>query len=534
MHFRELLHVSLISELRQQNTQKKKRRIPFLVRSLLFYLIMGFSFAFSLITRASPSLYTLLSYSYFMLMSGFAVVLECSQVLLIPDDLDILGHRPISSSTFFLARVSHLLIFILIFSTVLSIGPTVVSFFLGGTPASFPLSFWGGAFLTILFTASLTIFLYSSLLGLVKYEKLRSLVMVIQLIFTGILVFLYQWIARTGWEYSMMNFRLEETWIRWLPPAWFASIVESIYNPSSKTALYSLAIFAGFLVMLILGFRRISLSYLQNVSLPEQTLSVKLQSEQPMMKRERFWSGWILKILHHPETRAGFYLTFNLLYRDRSVKMTLLPVMMPPVVILFWGLFDGSLKDPFTAGLSTGNGPGSMQLIPFFIAFLIYMIIHGSGYSADWEAAWVYDASPIASSLHLRRGVRSGLLLGLIVPFYLILTILILFRFFWLHALQHVFYLAVLGGLFASLISRKNNDFPFSKKREKGERIGGMSFLLLLIPFEIAAIFLHMLAYRNQKTWLVTFGGLLIVWFILEIVGKPQGNRRAKPEFDKT
>lgn len=519
--FRNLLRVSLITEIRQQrSSSQKKRRIPVFIRSLLFYLIMGFSLGASMVMRVPPPLYTLFCYSYFMMMTAMAVILECSHVLMIPEDLDILNHRPVSSATFFMARVTHLMIFILILSTTLCIGPTLISFFLPEAPDSFPLAFGSVAWLAVFLTAALMMLFYTVLIKLIRFEKLRSVVMGVQLLFTLVLIFLYQLIVRLGPGTDTISFHLSGTWLRWLPPGWFTAIIETLYSNESSRRLY-LPILSVLLsiAFLLIAFSRLSPGYLQDVALQESSV--------PSNKKQKVKSATSSKFIFKPsffrysETRAGFFLAIQLLRRDRAVKMTMLPILAIPLVVLIWAIIDKAITDPFLFPVYDYSG-NSMQMLPFFISFVIFMTLKGSAFTTDWEARWIFQSAPVMYPIRFWKGVRNGLFMFIICPFYLLLLILFSTQFSILHAVEHTFYLFLLGIVFLSFLSLFHKDWPFSKKRERGERAGGLVFILFFLPVLVVSILTQLFAYKNQFNWLITISGLCMLWILIEQLG----NRR--------
>jgi ABC-2 type transport system permease protein len=520
-----LVRVSLLSEWRQQQRKTaKKFKIPVLIRSLIFYLIMGFSLGISLINRAPPLLYTLLCYAYFMIMTGFAVIMEGSQVLLIPEDLDVLMHRPLSSSTFFLARLLHMMVFILIFSAGLCFGPAVVTFFYPETPQIFPLVFWGLSHLVVLFTAAGMMLLYTWMLRVIRFEKLKSFVYIMQFVFTLILILVYQFIARSGWESSATRFQIDQSWVKWLPPGWFTLIIGSIIQPGTQLSFFVFIVIGAAVVSMAIGFQRLSVSYMQDVSLLSLHVSEKKRHSTYALPTRSVWTH----LFPDSENRAGFFLALQILRRDKLVKMTILPTIAIPLVILLWGLIEGDIQDPFTFPV-TGQGSTPIQMLPFFIAFMFFMIMRGALYSQDWEAAWIFQSAPIESPKRFIHGVQQGLITGAVIPFYLILLVILCFRFNPKHALQHTLFLFCLGMAFLAILNLKENEFPFSKKRERGERIGGFTFMLWLIPFQIVTYLLQMIAYTHQRNWWITLAGLIVLWQVLVLISKRREGKHPAP-----
>jgi ABC-2 type transport system permease protein len=501
-----LVRVSLLSEWRQQQQKGgKKFKIPILIRSLIFYLIMGFSLGISLINRAPPLLYALFCYAYFMIMTGFAVIMEGSQILLVPEDLDVLMHRPLSSSTFFLARLLHMMIFIIIFSTGLCFGPAVVVFFYPETPQLFPLVFWGVAYFAVLFTAAGMILLYTWMLRVFRFEKLKSFIYIIQFVFTLILILVYQFIARSGWESSATRFQIDQSWIQWLPPGWFTLIISSIIQPGNHPSFFVFIVIGATLAVMVIGFQRLSVNYMEDVSLLSLHAPEQKRHSASAFPTKSIWT----RLFPDSESRAGFFLALQILRRDKLVKMTILPTIAIPLVLLLWGFIEGDIQDPFIIPV-TGQGSTPIQMLPFFIAFMFYMIMRGALYSQDWEAAWIFQSAPIASPKRFIQGVQRGLITGAIIPFYLILLMILCFRFNPVHALQHTLFLYCLGMVFLAILNLRENEFPFSKKRERGERIGGFSFMLWLIPFQIITYLLQMIAYTSQRNWWIALAGLIV------------------------
>ncbi len=514
--FRALLRISLLMEWRQQKTAgSSKKSMPLIVRGLLFYLIMGFSLAFSLVSRVNPAMYTFLCYSYFMMMTGFAVIVECSQVLLNPDDMDILGHRPVSSRTIFLARFIHLLIFILIFSVILCVGPALISLFLKA-PGFYTLMFTLAALLSVVFAAALMMLIYTFLLRLMRFKRLKPVIFVLQFVMTLALIFMYQLIARSGWEAAAATFRLSESWLKYTPPGWFTAVAGAALDPAAGGSLIIAAAgIIGSVIFFRSGFKQLSLSYLNDLSksaMHDPDMPVRRISETAGRTRWRVFG------LRDPESRAGFFLALNLLRRDRTVQMGVLPILAIPLMIVIWGVVDGDIVDPFHHVLQLSN-LNSQQMLPFFIMFFIYMTVKGSVYSRDWEARWIFQSAPLRHPSRLVFGAQAGLLSGIGIPFLILLFVLLTTQFFWLHVLQVLIYLTFFGMVFLGFLNLQSKELPFTRKRERGERISGFSFFLLLIPFQTAALFLHRLAYRSQGNWWMVMAGMAALIVVLTFWG---------------
>jgi hypothetical protein len=277
-------------------------------------------------------------------------------------------------------------------------------------------------------------------------------------------------------------------------------------------------------VSMAIGFQRLSVSYMQDVSLLSLHVSEKKRHSTYALPTRSVWTH----LFPDSENRAGFFLALQILRRDKLVKMTILPTIAIPLVILLWGLIEGDIQDPFTFPV-TGQGSTPIQMLPFFIAFMFFMIMRGALYSQDWEAAWIFQSAPIESPKRFIHGVQQGLITGAVIPFYLILLVILCFRFNPIHALQHTLFLFCLGMAFLAILNLKENEFPFSKKRERGERIGGFTFMLWLIPFQIVTYLLQMIAYTHQRNWWITLAGLIVLWQVLVLISKRREGKHPAP-----
>ena len=93
--------------------------MPPMISMLLTYIIIGSFLAVSLWKTGDPFTFALLTLSAAMFMTAVTVIMEYSSVVVNPDDHDILSHRPVSSRTYFWAKIANL--FFYVSSTALSL-----------------------------------------------------------------------------------------------------------------------------------------------------------------------------------------------------------------------------------------------------------------------------------------------------------------------------------------------------------------------------------------------------------------------------
>jgi len=518
-HFRALLRISIQIDFRGSwGREGHRRRLSPILRSMIFYVIMGGSLAGSLVSRTTPFLFSLLTLAYSMVMMAFGVILEFGNAIINPDDADVLVHRPIRSRTYFLAKLGNLLFYVLLMGTALCLLPSLLGIWVPGCGWTFPMAFFPMAVVANLATACFVVLIYTGLLRVLHYERFRDVLAYLQMGLAFVIFFSYQFIPRMGREFIQMGTDVSGAWLLITPPAWFAGGVQILLGAQRSIDIQLLLI--GVVVTLFLAlfsFRRISLQYASQIA-EQRTVSGSKKKGTVgggKVRREGWVGRWVGRLLRSPEAVAGFQLTSKLMQRDRSVKMGIYPVFGIPLAVLLLAVLENELMDPFAHGPFSGQDKVSAVVV-FFVFFMIYFFLMGMTYSREWEAAWVYHATPIGSPGRFYRGVKMAILLRLMVPFFVVLGLIYVTRIPPVHCIQHAISLFLFGLVAFSAVSFVVKAYPFSQKRERGERMQRFSFLFFVMPFLGMTILLQTVAYKNNLIWWVTQGGLLILFFVSE------------------
>jgi len=511
--FKNLLFVSIRIDLRgHQGMGAERRKLPPIFRSLIFYTVMSLTLAVSLVSRTTPFLFSFLTISYSTVMMAFAVVLELGNTIVNPDDVDVLAFRPISSRTYFLAKLCNLLFYTFLMGTALCLLPSLLGIAVKGAGWFFPLVFFPVAIIANIASASFILFIYTGLLKVMPYQRFKDVLAYLQMGFSFIILFSYQLIPRLSREYLEQSLDIAESWLYFMPSAWYAGFVQILLgqNRGIDNGLALIAIFMTFFLITV-SFRRISLDY-TNMILDLQTESGSSKKEKnPVKKRESRGNAnqWMSKRLGPSEIKTGFQLTVNMMKNDRNVKMGIYPIVGMPLALLVLAIIDKSVVDPFISGPISGNGNISF-MVPFFIFFMIHFALMGMTYSREYEAAWLYYVAPIVSPGRFYLGVKLAILIRIILPFFVILGIIYTTQIMLIHAIQHTVFLLLFGLVGFSIVSLMLKDFPFSRKREKGDRSQRFAFLFFIAPFFTLILGIQYVAYRHDLIWGITLAGLLI------------------------
>ena len=522
--FKALLSVGLRMDFRGRNPGGKSRWNP-IARSFVFYSLMGSTLAASLVFRTTVFTYTLLTLSYSMVMMAFAVILEFGNTLVNPDDFDILFHRPLTSRTYFMARLAHVLLFITGMGAALCVPPALVGLGVPGADWRFPLAYLPAAFAGNLTSSAFIVFLYTGLIRVLPYERFKDALAVVQIGFTFVLFFAYQLILGLGRGAESAVLGVRGSWLYAAPSAWFSGMVRVFTGQANVTeARFALI---GAVVMVLLttfGFRRISFAYALAVSDTRHVRgSVRHRPARRGRPSSRSAGLFAWKRFLDGNVRAGYELTHRMLRTDRTVKMGVYPLFGIPLAFLILSIVNGEFVDP------TFQRPvwdfGLADMAGWFLLYMVYNLVLSVRFSRHWEAAWIFHAAPLGSPGRLMSGVKLALLIHLILPFFVCWAAVHAVRVSWIHGLMHTglhFFLclAVLAG-----VSFFIGDFPFSREVRRGDRTHRWVAFLLLLPVFFGLGLVQRVVYRDPLSW---WAGMAILLFLgggLELAARKRLNR---------
>jgi hypothetical protein len=323
--------------------------------------------------------------TYTMVMSAMLVLIDFGAIVISPDDFAILGYQPVSSQTYFISRLTNVLIYSTLLSLALGIIPIMFFFFtLGFNPL---LGF--AALLAILFGGATTtlflVFIYAGILTVIHPNKLRRAVGYIQLVMSFLIFGGYIFLPRMIETKSMRTMTLaKEAWLFLLPSTWFASYLDLARGYWRLTeiipALFSLAVLGS---LFIRARGKLALDYADRLS------SAMAVSEGPKrISKSTSPRSWFFR---KGESRAVSLLVRNQFKYDQKFRLAVLGILPLTVIYLFMGLRKGPLADPF---VSHGMGSGDFWLLYFAVLMFPIMLNATLANSDAYQASWIYYATP--------------------------------------------------------------------------------------------------------------------------------------------
>ena len=455
---------------------------------------------------------------------GMGVLIDFQTVVISADDYHVLAHQPVSSRTYFLVKLTNVLVYTLAIGALVGGVATIPVLILAG-----PLAALGWALAVAGVTVATTLAMisaYATLLRRTNPQRLRSAlsfvhVLLVMLMFCGPLVMgdaLDPVIegARAGGGIPA------PPWLVTLPPAWFASLF-ALTAGEWSVAYPVAALAAAGCIALLLHYARSSLALSYAESLSQMTTATRPRVRSAAGRRDgaarrrdgRRPGRWRFP----PELRVVVALVRGQFRDDTNFRLGVLGLFPATLVYFFLAVREGPLSDPFVALGFDARGLWLVHLaaIGFPLSLLEYLFR-----SESFPAAWVFFSTPAD------RG-RLVVNVGLCVTMFLIAPyMLVFFGFFawsfgnlW-HAAAHALVLGLIAHLAVQTMLLIAPRLPFSLPPRKGGRMGYI-FAMILVAVLIAVLLplAQGLAYSRTALTIAYIGMLA-----LAAVGMPLAVRR--------
>jgi hypothetical protein len=445
--------------------------------------------------------------TYTMLLTAMLVLVDFGAIVISPEDFAILAYQPVSSRTYFVARLTNLLVYSAFLTLTLGIIPVALFFFTSGFRPLLGLAAFVAALLSGTGTALTLLLFYTAILRLVHPKKLRRAISYIQLVASFLIYGGYIFLPRLVDAHRIKILTLDKSvWLFLLPSTWFASYLDLALGRWGVAEVAPAIVSFIVLGLLIAGARgKLALEYSDQLS-ASMALSEgpgKVSSTRP---------GWIFK---RGEARAVALLVGNQFKHDQKFRLAVLSILPLTVLYLWMGLREGPLRDPFVSGAA---GFGKSMLI--YVAVLMFptMLRQTLTNSDSYLASWIYYATPVERS-QLVLWSKNFVFVYFVLPYLSAIGMVFLyfFRNPW-HVLLHLTLLALLSHLFLQIAVFANSALPFSQPVRKAQRSSSFVGILLIAPMAAVALLyaFSRWIYPNIPLLLALLAGLAGFSWLLE------------------
>jgi hypothetical protein len=425
------------------------------------------------------------------------LLVDFTALVVSPDDYGVLGHRPVSSRTYFAARLASILVYITIVSAVLALFPALAYALwwqLGfvGLAATF-----AAVILCNVCAAVLIITAYVLMLGVVHPGRLRRAFSYLQLVSMMGFYGAY-YLSMQGFRdsfLSQISFG-DRPWMWANPASWFAALVRLTAADSPRPVwIAAAAALATAVGCVPLAGGRLSLEYAQRLG------EITAIGEPPRRRRFR------LPGFRRGESRAVAVLVGAQFRFDQKFRMAILGIVPLILFYLVLGLDQGALEDPFLPGMGSAAGA------PMYMAvvFMPMTLQAGLQYSDSWRAAWIFFATP-ASAARLIVAAKNFVAMWFLGGYLLLLATIWSFYYerVW-HAFFHAAVVGLLAHMLLQLAVMLRPALPFATESRRVERSTGlyMVFFFGSMAASVVPIFLPLVYARLPLT--VAVVGMMVV-----------------------
>lgn len=505
-----------------QSMRSKESKSPAvqLIARLWVYVFVG-AFLSVMVARNKDVFFTgTILVTYTMVMVAMLVLIDFGAVVISPDDFTILGYQPVSSQTYFISRLTNVLIYSTLLSLSLGVLPVLVFFFTLGFNPLIGLAALLAILLGSVAIALFLVFIYAAILRVIHPNKLRRAVGYLQLSMSFFLAGSYILLPRII-DYSGMGaFTLEKhLWLFSIPSTWFASYLDLARGhwrlSEIVPALLSL-VALGWLLVKAKG--KLALDYADRLS-----SAMSVNESVPKTSKSASHRSWFFR---RNESRAVSLLVRKQFKYDQKFRLAVLGILPLSAVYLYMGLRNGPLADPFVT-----QSMGSDAWFIYFAALLFPTMLNTALANSDaYQASWIYYAAP-ADRGRLVLASKAFVFVYFEIPYLALLFVV--FLFFWsnpLHVAVHLGVLTLLSYLFMQCAVMFNPVLPFSRQPRKAQRSASLILLMVLVPIAgIAFLFIFpVLLYPHPLILACALIGLVILSYSLEIVLKRRVQRRTE------
>lgn len=485
---------------------RQARAISGFIGQMLFYTVTGGFIAAFVMFSGDLFLSANLVLAYVMFMVGTAALLDHNAAITSPDDYHILGFRPVTSRTYFAARVANVLVYTSAMTTLFAYLPVAAFFVRWG--AGVGLASGIAVYAASIFMAFVMVAAYSWLLRIIGPRRIKRVLSYLQFVFSFLVYGGYFLLSRLMSRSLLASIALPKAgWMLMIPPTWFASYLEIAAGRRSSLEIAPAAVSVvalGVLGLVISG--RLSLDYADRLGALASATSMQA-TPRPGRRLPSFWFS-------AGEGRVVAMLVRSQFANDMKFRMSVLAILPLTIIYLLMGISDeGVIADPF------GGGRPSQGLGMVTLAMMMFpaMLKLGLGRSDAFKASWIFFATP-ANRARLIRAATNVLAVTFVVPYLIGVAVIVgYFAEDVGHLIVHLAFIGLLSFAVLQVITLVDPELPFSKPVTKGRSSTRVFVLVAIVA--VGSTFFPLIApivYRSTASIFTAFGALIAANFGLD------------------
>ena len=480
------------------------------------YAFMGMFLGALLIQMPSLFVSLVFIYAAIMIMTAMALISDFTSVLVDTTDNAILQFRPIDGRTIAVARIVHIILYMLMITLSLSLGTFVFGIMKHGL--LFLPVFLVSLIFAVLFVVFVSNIFYLFLIKVSGEKRFRDVVLYFQILMTAVAMGSFHFLPRLMAASFLKNFTFEvKWWTYFIPPAWLAAPVDAaVTGVMSREALFLglIGILLPIICLVVVirylapGFGKAILKLEKADSGPE----TRIKGQKLPLFLSRL-------VASKPAERAAFQLVWWISGRDRKFKLKVYSsfgyMLALPVFITL------NRKGGLTNTLI--NLPDTRSYLVFLYAgfLLIPMALLQMRLSDQFQAAWIYHSLPIGRPGEIIRGGAKAMIVKFGGFLFALLSVLILFVWGWRVAddICLAFLNMVVMSYVVALSLKK--DLPFAKAYgvAREAQKGPAGFLFMIIAGMLGVLHFGLTFLPNGVLFALPVSAMLI-WSLAKIIGR--------------
>ncbi|KXK46356.1 MAG: hypothetical protein UZ05_CHB002002352 [Chlorobi bacterium OLB5] len=466
------------------------------------------------------------AFMFYSLITAFTILTELDNLITSKTEAEIITVMPVDTSILVNAKMYMLNRYLLLLTVPLLL-PGSIYFYaiLRSVPRA--LLFYIAALMICFFTAHILLLLYTAALKIFKAGSAGKYTLVFQSLMILFLIFAYQFVSFgiTGKPGSTLNSYFSalkaKGIIDYFPPAWFAFLTarkQYLLEPAlilklSLPLVISISAYYSFKLFMLENFAAIRDKYLNSLTI----------SGGKDLKKRFFIFQYIhdfiqnVYIRNYTE-RASFGLIRAMYYRDKTVRLAVVPMILIPIGLALFALFTNQLPAPF--------GKNFLDIKPVFhisLLLSLLVVLNTSIISVKISrypgAEWVYDSYPVSSVRNFRSGFRKFFVVYLLIPTCIGLGIIFLIKIPAHQALLHAVFIFVSANLYNSVFNLLDRKFPFTLENTLLNSVKKFSAIIYPFVFGTVLILLQIFVYKNMLTALIAAVVILTLTFWINYFG---------------
>ncbi len=477
--------------------QQKENSNPLLL-TLLLYGLFGLFAALMIFAIQSLVMAMIFLHSYLLFMMTMTMITDFSAVLLDTTDNQVILPRPVNGKTLFMARLAHILVYLLQFTIALTLLPVLCIFILFGFATGL------ASIATLLLTVALAVFVTYLLYGLIlrfsNEQKVKDIVGYFQVFMTVFFAVGFQVMPRiTNFSHLATSFTVH--WYSYfLPPVWMAMTLDAVHQVQADAPHIVMIVCALLMPLLTfwIMFKYLAPAFARKLAALNNTGSTT--KSETGTKQTKSLSEKISGLLCISGTEAaGFELVWKITGRDKGFKIQFYPSLAYLLVFVFVFVF----KSGQNIATTWQQLPGT-RLFLFFVYIGTFSISNSRifiEFNENFQASWIYQSTPVVHPGRLITGGLKALLTKFFLPVYLLLCCFALYV--WGPAVIDDFVFGLFTNILIFLIIAilSEHYLPFSRQQNTRQQTGRFAQVLVQMLIIGALVGLHYLVIKTS--WLL-------------------------------